>query len=109
MGLFSFLKRRDDPSPDQRFLGRWKLLKNEVAMEIGDGVTMTFTEDGKLVYVIHQKDSKQIMSLVFRVDGDHLVTNQPSHKQEEKTRFAFDAEGNLVLDYEGNKSWFTRA
>ena len=49
-------------------------------MEIGGGVTMTFTEDGKLVYVIHQKDSKQIMNLLFSVEGNHLVTNQPSHQ-----------------------------
>ena len=77
-------------------------------MEIGDGVTMTFTEAGKLIYVIHEKDSKQIMNLVFRVDGDQLITNQPSHQQEETTKFSFDPEGNLVLDYDGNKSWFTR-
>ena len=89
-------------------MGRWKLFKDEGATEIGDGVTMTFTEDGKLVYVIHEKDSKQIMNLVFRVDGNHLITNQPSQPQEEKTKFSFDAEGNLILDYDGNKSWFTR-
>ncbi len=77
-------------------------------METGDGVTMTFTEDGKLVYVIHQKDSKQIMNLVFRVEGNHLVTNQPTHPREERTRFLFDAEGNLILDYDGNRSWFSR-
>ena len=108
MGLLSFLKRGNKPSPDERFLGRWKLIKNEGATEIGDGVTMTFTEDGNLVYVIHQNDSKQVMNLVFRVDGTHLVTNQPSQPQEEKTKFSFDADGNLILDYAGNKSWFTR-
>jgi len=45
------------------------------------------------VYVIHQKDSKQIMNLVFKVDGNHLVTNQSSQPQEEKTKFSFDVEG----------------
>ncbi len=48
------------------------------------------------------------MNLLFRVDGDHLVTNQPSQPQEERTKFSFDAEGNLILDYDGNKSWFAR-
>ena len=108
MGFLTFLSRKNNSAPDTRFMGRWKLLKNEGAIEIGDSVTMTFTEDGKLIYVIHQKDSKQIMNLVFRVDGNHLVTNQPSHPQEEKTTFSFDSEGNLILDYDGNKSWFTR-
>jgi hypothetical protein len=108
MRLLRFFKRDSNSSPDRRFVGRWKQFKDEGTMETGEGVTMTFTEDGKLIYVIHQKDSKQIMNLVFRVDGDQLVTNQPSHPQEEKTNFSFDTEGNLVLDYAGNKSWFTR-
>ena len=67
MGLLSFFKRENNPLPDPRFIRRWKLFKDEGAMEIGDGVTMTFTEEGKLIYVIHQKDSKQIMNIVFRV------------------------------------------
>ncbi len=60
MGFLTSLKRGKSLSPDQRFLGRWKLIKDEGSTEIGDGVTMTLTEDGKLVYVIHQKDSKQL-------------------------------------------------
>lgn len=108
MGLLSFLKRGNIYSSDQRLLGRWKLVKNEGTMETAESVTMTFTEDGKLVYVIHQKDSKQVMNLVFKVAGNHLVTNQPSQPREEKTKFSFDAEDNLILDYDGTKSWFTR-
>jgi len=77
-------------------------------MDVGEGVTMTFTDDGKLVYVIHQKDSKQIMNLVYKVEGNRLVTNQPSHAQEETTKFSFDAAGLLMLDYDGSKTWFGR-
>ena len=102
------MKRGNYPSPQERLFGRWSLIKAEGAIETGDGVTMTFTEDGKLVYVIHQKDSKQIMNLVFRVEGNHLVTNQPTHPQEQRTSFSFDAEGHLVLEYDGSKSWFAR-
>ena len=92
MGLLSFLNGGNTPSPDQRFLGTWRLFKDQETLEVGEGVTMTFTEDGKLVYVIHQKDSKQIMNLVFRVNGNHLVTDQPSDSREERTRFSFEAE-----------------
>jgi hypothetical protein len=48
-GITKFLKRENNSSPDQRFVGRWQLLKDEGAMEIGEGVMMTFTADGKLV------------------------------------------------------------
>ena len=109
MGLLGFLKGNKSNLPDERFLGEWQLVKQEGDMDVGEGVTMTFTDDGKLVYVIHQTDSKQIMNLVFRVDGDRLVTNQPSHPREETTKFSFDSEGNLILDYDGSKTWFARA
>ena len=78
-------------------------------MDVGNGVTMTFTDDGKLVYVIHQEDSDQIMNLAYKVAGNHLVTNQASLPQEETTLFLFDADGNLILDYGGSKTWFARA
>jgi hypothetical protein len=60
-------------------------------MDIGNGVTMTFTPDGNLVYVIHRERKDEKMNLVFSVDGDCLVTNQPSRRQTERTEFAFDA------------------
>jgi len=94
---------------DGRLLGTWRLVKSDGAIDTGNGVTMTFTRDGKLVYVIHQDRSDQIMNLLFSVDGDCLVTNQPSSPQPESTRFSFDDEGQLVLDYGGTKAWFVRA
>lgn len=107
MGLLNFLRRPDNP--DKRFLGRWRLLKVEGDFYVGEGVTMTFTEDGKLVYVIRQKDSKQIMNLMYRVEGQRLITDQPSSPKEERTKFSFDADGNLLLEYAESKAWFTRA
>jgi hypothetical protein len=92
---------------DGRLLGTWRLVKSDSSIETGNDVTMT--RDGKLVYVIHENQSDQVMNLVFSVDGDCLMTNQPSSPQLESTRFSFDEEGRLVLDYGGSKSWFARA
>ncbi len=64
--------------------------------------------DGAVVYVIQQKASKQIVNLAYRVDGGRLVTNQPSDPREERTRFLFDAAGNLILEYAESKVWFAR-
>ena len=38
-----------------QFVGTWRLLKSDGDMDTGEGVTMTFTADGKLVYVVHQR------------------------------------------------------
>ena len=80
---------------DGRLFGTWQLVKSDGSIETGNGVTMTFTRDGKLVYVIH---SDQIMNLVFSIDGDCLVTNQPSSLRPESTKYSFDDDGQLVLD-----------
>ena len=93
---------------DERFLGMWRLVKSNGSIDVGNDVTMTFTRDGKLTYVIHQNASDQVMNLVFSVDGNRLLTNQPSHPLLESTNFAFDDEDHLVLDYGDGKSWFAR-
>ena len=105
MGFLKFLQRNDS---NERFLGTWHLLKSDGDMDVGEGVRMTFTSDGKLVYVIHEKGSDQIMNLVYRVAGNHLFTNQASEPREEKTLFSFDSDNHLILDYGGSKSCFVR-
>jgi len=107
MGFLNFFKHENVTPSDEQFLGEWKLIKGE-GLEDSEGVSMKFLSDGKLVYVIHQKDRDQIMNLSFRVEGNHLVTDQASEPSEERTKFSFDAQGNLILDYGGNKSWFAR-
>jgi hypothetical protein len=94
---------------DARLLGTWRLVKSDGSIDTGNDVTMTFTRDGKLVYIIHHADSDQIMNLVFSVDDDCLVTNQPSSPRPDSTNFSFDDEGQLVLDNGGTKDWFARA
>lgn len=104
-----WFRKKHSTVSDGRLLGTWRLMKSEGSIETGNGVTMTFTRDGRLVYVIHQEQTDQIMNLVFSVDGDSIVTNQPSSPRPESTKYSFDDEGQLVLDYGGSKAWFARA
>jgi hypothetical protein len=89
MGFLDLLKRNEANAQDERFLGKWELVKSDGDTDVGERVTMTFTGDGKLVYVVHQRDSDQIMNLVFKVVGNYPITNQVSHPQEETTMFSF--------------------
>jgi hypothetical protein len=84
MGFLDFLKRNNANARDERLFGKWQLVKSEGDMNVGEGVTMTFTDDGQLVYVIHQKDTDQIMNLVFRVVGNYLVTRSLIHRKRQR-------------------------
>lgn len=60
--------------------------------------TMEFREDGSLTYKIITDEGKhQVMFLTFIVEGDMIVTNQPSHPREDRTRFAFAGDDELRL------------
>ena len=107
MRVLNFFKSRNETQSNEQFLGEWKLIKGE-GLQDSEDVSMKFLSDGKLVYVIHQKDRDQVMNLSFRVEADQLVTDQASEPREERTKFSFDEEGNLILDYAGNRSCFTR-
>ena len=103
-----FFKKRESLSSGERLLGTWRLVKSDGTIDAGNGVTLTFMANGRLLYVIHEKQSDEIMNLSFTVEGDRIVTNQPSRPQTESTKFSFDSD-HLVLDYDGGKSWFARA
>jgi hypothetical protein len=62
----------------------------------GEPVGMEFLDDGRLAYVVVSDGKQQTILMTFRVDGDVLVTDQPSHPREERTLFRFD-NGALVL------------
>jgi len=90
----------------QRLIGSWKLVRDETDNDTGEGVTMEFSEDGRLTYSIDQQESVEIMNLTYRVDGDELVTDQASSPREHRSRFWFEDDGLLVLENEGRRSWY---
>ena len=77
-------------------------------MATGDSVTAEFTSEGKLTYSIVQGGWPGDMDLVYRVDGGHLISSQPSSPLEERWEYSFDAEGLLVLGDGGKRLWFKK-
>ena len=60
-------------------LGTWVAdPAGEDARECFGDVVMRFDPDGSLTYMIRGEEKEQIMLLRYRVEGDELVTNQPS-------------------------------
>jgi len=94
--------------PDASDANKAKLLGKWFGHVAGEAVALEFLEDGRLAYVILTAQGTQIIRMTYRVDGPMLVTDQPSHPKEERTRFSWDDSGALVLEFGGDKSRFTR-
>jgi len=71
-------------------------------------VMMEFMEDGRLIYTVDLGHMHQIMNLSFQVDGDRIVTDQPSSPRLDQTRFSFETPDRLVLQHDAQRSWFQR-
>lgn len=68
-------------------VGRWVSdpLDAEGSQHFGQA-SLEFKPDGTLVYTSHGTATDERMFLTFRLQGDMLLTDQPSAPREEKTR-----------------------
>ena len=93
----------------KQLIGKWKSDPDDPSTQANYGrVTQTFHEDGRLTYIIHSPNKDEVMRLVYKVDRDELVTDQPSAPAEHRTKFSFDERGRLVLEDERECSRFIR-
>ena len=81
-----------------KILGSWCTdPKDQWSLREYGKVSLDFSENGALVYTIHLPDKDQIMRLSYRLEGNTLVTDQPSSPREERTEFFFASDGRLAL------------
>jgi hypothetical protein len=88
-------------------LGCWKLVRSEESSF--EPAEADFRSDGRLYYSTLSGEKWQIMKLVYRIEGNILITDQPSSPRKEHTSFHFEEDGTLVLQFGGKKSWFKRS
>ena len=77
-------------------------------IDTGAAVEMEFEPFGRLIYGVLEGERWQIMLLIYRVEADVIVSNQPSAPHEERTRFVITENGNLMLDWLGQPAIFER-
>lgn len=83
---------------DQTLIGTWRTDPTDAwSLRHYGEVTLRFDAQGGLVYTVHQPGKDQIILLTYRVEGDCLVTDQPSSPAEERTPFFFTPDGRLAL------------
>jgi hypothetical protein len=85
-------------SSSQLLIGKWVSdPENETSIARYGSTTLEFTDRGELLYTVHAADTDQIMLLVYRVEGNELVTDQPSQPREERTKYSLRPDGKLSL------------
>lgn len=109
VGRASPPKSRGDVSPLERIVGIWDIDPSDKDGPKNFGqITEEFTGDGTLRHTIHVKSGDQIMLLTYRIEGDYIITDQPSHPREERSRFSFTSDGKLVLELSGQRARYVR-
>jgi hypothetical protein len=97
------------PTGWQQIVGKWRSdpTDSEAITAYGDA-SLELSSNGGLVYIVHSEGKRQVMLLTYRIEGDVLITNQPSHPKEERTRFEIRPGGKLVLLYDRTPSTYVR-
>jgi hypothetical protein len=75
--------------------------------ELGD-VLLEFHGDGRLTYTIRCDNKNQIILMRYKVEGDTVVTDQPSAPREERTAYSLSPDGILTLEFGGTPYRFRR-
>ena len=74
----------------------------------GEPVGLEFLPDGRLAYVVVSGDRAQTIRMTYRIEADHIITDQPGAPREERTRFWFEDIDHLVLAFGGIATKFER-
>ena len=89
--------------------GRWETDPDDATSLREYGRTfLEIRRDGTLDYSIHLPDKVSTIKLEYRIDGDTLITDQPSAPKEERTRFWL-TDGKLVLLFESHEATYIRS
>jgi len=107
MGLFNkiFVQK----SLDKELIGIWNSdLTDMVTQNTLGEVTMTFTDDGKLTYDIHENGKIQRINMIYSTIGDTIITDQPSNPRQEKTKYRIKNSKILVMEFGGETTKFIK-
>lgn len=69
---------------------------------------MEFLPGGRLRYEFDAGGHPQFVMLVYRVEGDQLLTDNPAASHLMSARFWFGEGDSLGLDFAGAVAWFLR-
>ncbi|WP_205478796.1 hypothetical protein [Sphingomonas arenae] len=100
---------RKSEATGHELLGRWKVDPTDTAaVEAYGDAALEFDERGNLIYIVKGQEKDQIILLTYRVVGNVLITDQPSHPDRQSTHFKVSGDA-LDLTFGGQPARFRRA
>jgi hypothetical protein len=67
-------------------LGRWRIDPTDTsAVEAFGDATFEFDKRGNLIYIVKEAEKNQVMLMTYRIVGDVVITDQPSHPDPQST------------------------
>ena len=88
--------------------GIWRLMRADVTLDFAPGVRMEFHADGQLHYHVDVGGRDQVVELVYRVDDDVLITDNPAAPHSMSVRFSHGEGDVLLLDFGGAPAMLVR-
>jgi hypothetical protein len=89
-------------------LGIWRLMRADASLDFAPGVRMEFLPDGVLRYHVDVGGQDQVVDLVYRVEGDLLLTENPEAPHSMSVRIEHGAGDVLLLDFGGAQAMLVR-
>ena len=90
---------RRDGDPPHWLIGRWRLVHASPALGFTPGTRMDFRNGGVLSYLIPIDGREREISLLYRVEGDMLRTENPHAPHATATPMRQGPGDTLVLDF----------
>jgi hypothetical protein len=89
-------------------VGCWHLVGMAGVDSVDLGIEVEFRSDGRLFHSIQTGARWQLSRLVYRIEGDTIISDQLSAPEERSTRFTLEPDGRLRLDGPDSTTWYRR-
>ena len=92
----------------ERIIGKWRIdPKDEKAIELSGNISFEFKKSGELIYTIADPDKKSIINMTYKIEGNKIITDQPSAPRKQETPFKLKGD-TLELIFADQKGRFLR-
>lgn len=97
------------PSNETALIGTWRVDPADAATlnAFGDA-ELEFDDHRNLRYVVKGRETDQIILMTYEVQGDEILSDQPSHRSPQRSKYVLGADGSLTIYFDGQAARFIR-